>query len=174
MGKCPFFRQVNSVPIISAEFPKTSKNYGKIGEKINLKRLHVLLKRLLRMTTENTGKQNTSLDNLVMFPSAKNFPPVGSMSEAGIDFYLEEHKLDLENDGDLGFDDVNESLRYSSFEEYMNRHTLGVKETLGSVEESREKALKMLVNEQIKAINEAKAQIKYYLDEIEMFLPKRR
>lgn len=127
------------------------------------------------MTTENTGKQNTSLDNLVMFPSAKNFPPVGSMSEAGIDFYLEEHKLDLESDLDLNFDDdLNESLRYSSFEEYMNRHTLGLKENLGSVEQKREEALKILLNEQIRAINEAKAQIKYYLDEIEMFLPKRR
>lgn len=114
------------------------------------------------------------LDNLVMFPSAKNFPPLGQMSEAGIDFYLEEHKIDLENDFNQNSEELDESLRFSSFEEYMNRHQLGLQPSLGSVEDGRGEAMKILVRQQIEAINEAHAQIKYYLDEIEMFLPKRR
>jgi hypothetical protein len=108
-----------------------------------------------------------------MFPSAKNFPPIGTMSEVGIDFYLEENRLNLEQDFNE-FDTLNDSLKFSSFEEYMNRHTLGLNTQIGSVEENRNEAMKLLVQEQLKTIEEAKAQIKYYLDEIEMFLPKRR
>ncbi len=97
------------------------------------------------------------------------------MNEAGIDFYLEGHKLDLENEFEHEGFDLDESLRYSSFEEYMNRHA-----TNSLVAASTEKtmstddSIKLLINDQINAINEAKAQIKYYLDEIELFLPKRR
>ncbi len=126
------------------------------------------------MTIENTGNQNTTINNLVMFPSAKNFPPVGPMSEVGIDFYMEGHKLDLENELDQDFGQFSESLRYSSFEEFMNRNGQVENNVLKGADKKRDDALKMLVNEQIKAINEAKAQIKFYLDEIEMFLPRRR
>ncbi len=124
-----------------------------------------------------TTTTKDQIDNLVMFPSAKNFPPVGTMSEVGIDFYLEENRLNLEqdlNDFDSLNASMNDSLKYSSFEEYMNRHTMGLNTEMGSVEENRNQAMKLLVQEQLRTIEEAKAQIKYYLDEIEMFLPKRR
>ncbi len=119
--------------------------------------------------------KNEMNDNLIMFPSSKNFPPVGALGEAGMEFYLDDKLKNLDlNDSTLEFEDLDDSLRYSSFEEYMNRHNLGLETKVNAVDENRQEALKILLQEQIKLINETKAQMKYYLDEIDMFLPKRR
>ncbi len=119
--------------------------------------------------------KNEMNDNLIMFPSSKNFLPEGPLSDLGSNFYLDEKLSALEIENDLlEFESLDDSIRYSSFEEYMNRHNLGLETKSNIVEENRAEVLKILLQEQIKLINETKSQMKYYLDEIEMFLPKRR
>lgn len=117
--------------------------------------------------------------NLVMFPASKNF------------------KVDLE-DRNLGRDPLHDLLHeyshvrdedipsylderfetelmeaevemdaFDSLEAFMNRHQRS--EVL-----TPDDKLINLINERLDAIKEARARIKFYLDEIELFLPARR
>ncbi len=121
--------------------------------------------------------RNEELNNLVMFPSSKNFPPQGLSNEISVDFYLEE-KRHVEEFGEFLNSDLFEinldleenNQKYSSFEEYMNRSQAFEALDLSTPPET---PMKKLIEEQLQAIRKAKTQIRYYLDEIEMFLPKR-
>jgi len=129
----------------------------------------------------NTPSLTTETDNLVLFPSSKNFP-----SEKGEnlsdDSQLEDPMLDLLmefsnlSEADLmaiegleakGINEEETDKIYDSLEAYMNRNKS--LETL-----SEDDRLALLIDERIGQIHEARARIKFYLDEIEMFLPSKR
>ena len=121
-----------------------------------------------------TTTLTTETDNLVLFPSAKSFPVETLESD------LQDPMLDLLNeyshlsDNDIPsyLDDNFESeledeTSFGSLEAFMNRHQSN--DTL-----TPDDKLVKLINERVEAIAEAKQRIKFYLDEIEMFLPRRR
>jgi hypothetical protein len=123
-------------------------------------------------------------NNLVMFPASKNFKvdlqevnlghdplsdllneyshikdeDIPSHLDDRFDLELLQEELEMEFDGDDAFD---------SLEGFMNRHQRG--ESL-----TPDDKLVKFINDRIDAIAEAKARIKFYLDEIEMFLPSKR
>lgn len=129
-------------------------------------------------------KNTTTLetDNLVLFPSAKNFSVEADLSD------LSDPMMDLLNefshlsddefpdylddrfaiDDDVSLQEEDGSEAYSSLEAFMNRHKNE------SMSLSPDEKLAAKINEQFEAILEARAKIKFYLDEIDMFLPKRR
>lgn len=116
---------------------------------------------------------NIETDNLVLFPSAKNYS-VGNenledpmfdllneysdLTDADIPAYLDDRFAETENEKEEAF---------SSLEAFMTRN-----QTQDNL--SEDDKLVKLINERLEAIAEAKARIKFYLDEIEMFLPRRR
>lgn len=119
-------------------------------------------------------------DNLVLFPSAKNYAETleAELSDPMIDLlneyshisddqipaYLDDRfENENEDDGDNGED----SLAFESLEAFMNRNQ--AQEQL-----SPDDRLARMINERLEAINEARERIKFYLDEIDMFLPRRR
>lgn len=119
--------------------------------------------------------------NLVMFPASKNFKvdledmslgrdplqdllhEYSHIKEEDIPSYLDERfeiellEHDIDNEGDA----------FDSLEAFMNRHQRG------EILTPDDKLIK-LINERIEAIKEAKERIKFYLDEIEMFLPSKK
>ena len=121
-----------------------------------------------------TTSLNTETDNLVLFPSAKNFPleselsdPMNDllneyshMSDADIPSYLDDRFLDLE-------EDLEDDTSFGSLEAFMNRNQNNDNLT-------PDDRLVKAINERMEQIAEAKSRIKFYLDEIEMFLPRRR
>ena len=123
-----------------------------------------------------TSSQNIETNNLVLFPSAKNYTQdldlddpmfdllneYAHMSDADIPAYLDdEYQRQLEES------DLEDETAFGSLEAFMarNQHT----EVL-----SPDEKLLQLINDRMQAIHEAKARIKFYLEEIEMFLPRRR
>jgi hypothetical protein len=113
--------------------------------------------------------------NLVMFPSAKNFK---------VDLERIDHRHDplqdllyeyshvLETDIPTYLDErfeeqAGEDDAFDSLEAFMNRHQRG------EVLTPDDKLIK-IINERLDAIKEAKERIKFYLEEIEMFLPAKR
>ena len=123
-----------------------------------------------------TTSLNTETDNLVLFPSAKNFVPderdlqdpmadllneYSHLSDADIPDYLDTRYEEEESE-----EEAPEAV-YDSLDAYMTRNF----EQDGATSEAR---LIKLIGERMQAITEAKARIKFYLDEIEMFLPRRR
>lgn len=123
-----------------------------------------------------TTSLNTETDNLVLFPSAKNFPLESELSDPMHDLlneYSHMSDADIPSYLDDRFDNesLEESLEdetsFGSLEAFMNRHQSNDNLT-------PDDRLVMMINERMEQIAEAKSRIKFYLDEIEMFLPKRR
>jgi hypothetical protein len=119
-----------------------------------------------------TTSPSTETDNLVLFPSAKNFQREADrdLTDPMYDLLNEYSNLsdaDIPHHLDDRFSGEDDSLNFDSLEAFMNRHN--PQESLTSDDK-----LVKLINERIEAIAEAKARIKFYLDEIEMFLPRRR
>lgn len=102
-----------------------------------------------------TTSSTTENDNLVLFPSAKNF--------AQEDLILKDPMVDL-----LSVEsDFEDGTSFGSLEAFMNRHQ-------SSEYLTPDDKLVHLINEKLELISDAKKRIKFYLDEIEMFLPRRR
>ncbi len=122
-----------------------------------------------------TTTLTTETDNLVLFPSAKSFPLEENLQDPMLDL-LNEYShmtdadipdyLDDRFDGELS-EELEDETSFGSLEAFMNRHQS--QETL-----TPDDKLIKLINERMEAIAEAKQRIKFYLDEIEMFLPRRR
>lgn len=128
------------------------------------------------MSFMKTTSLNTETDNLVLFPSAKNFPLESELSDPMHDLlneYSHMSDADIPSYLDDRFDNesLEESLEdetsFGSLEAFMNRHQSNDNLT-------PDDRLVMMINERMEQIAEAKSRIKFYLDEIEMFLPKRR
>jgi len=112
--------------------------------------------------------------NVVMFPSSKNFKIDLSEMETSSDplcnilnEYSDMSDDDLPDYNDDRFEDQLEGDSYHSLEAFMGRNSED--ET-----HSPDEMLIKLINDRIKDINDAKERIKFYLGEIEMFLPSRK
>ncbi|MFA6238585.1 MAG: hypothetical protein WC635_14725 [Bacteriovorax sp.] len=123
-----------------------------------------------------TNSYEDETQNLVMFPSSKNFKIDLSGMEFGNDpvndllnefSHIGEDQLPLEEHFELNFEDELDGDTFHSLEAFMNRHQRG--ESL-----SPDDRLINMINDRLDAIKEAKERIKFYLDEIDMFLPSRR
>jgi hypothetical protein len=121
--------------------------------------------------------------NLVMFPASKNFKPSWDTQthdpiKDPLHDLLHEYSHVLEDDIPSYLDDRFEQElieaelaldgdAFDSLDAFMNRHERG------EILTPDDKLIK-LINNRISAIKDAKARIKYYLDELEMFLPSRK
>lgn len=127
-----------------------------------------------------TDSQDTFNDhNLVMFPSSKNFKIDLSPMDLGHDplndllteySHIKDEDIPshLDDRFEIGFDDeTDEGETFLTLDAFMSRNLRG--ETQGP-----DDRLINLINERIQAIKEAKERIKFYLSEIEMFLPNRK
>jgi len=123
--------------------------------------------------------QTLETDNLVLFPSSKHYAQELDLRDPLMDLINEyAHIADSEIPSYLnecfedehGVDDEQESEEnaiFGSLEAFMTRNQ-------GQESLSPDDKLARAINERIDAINEARQKIKFYLDEIEMFLPRRR
>lgn len=122
-----------------------------------------------------TTSLTTETDNLVMFPSAKNFAAPADLKDPMVDLlneYSHMSDADIPDHLDDRFEDnfadsLEDETAFGSLEAFMNRHQ--TQDTM-----SPDDKLVKLINDRMEAIADAKARIKFYLDEIEMFLPRRR
>ncbi len=121
----------------------------------------------------NTTPPQLETDNLVLFPAAKNFKTElcdHELFEDSISDFLNGQNI-LESE-DLNLAELSEigasEATYDSLEAYMARHQ-SMEDDLASDEE-----LLLSINESMKSIIEAKERLKFYLDDLEMFLPTRR
>ena len=121
-----------------------------------------------------TTTLTTETDNLVLFPSAKNFPLEENLRDPMVDLLNEYSHMtdaDIPNHLDDRFETLENELEdetsFGSLEAFMNRHKNNDNLT-------PDDKLVKLINDRMESIAEAKSRIKFYLDEIEMFLPKRR
>jgi hypothetical protein len=107
---------------------------------------------------------NQESNVLVMFPSSKNYPLEENFMESIPDYNdsrFEEETFDndeIELDGDEVFD---------SLEAFMNRQK--EEETI-----TPDDRLILKINEQISAISKAQERIKFYLEELNIFMPARK
>lgn len=116
-----------------------------------------------------TTSLTNETDNLVLFPAAKNF--LEDQSDP-IEDLLNEYSHISDDEiprhlDDRFVDELEDLTQFGSLEAFMNRQQS--QDIL-----SPDDKLIMGINERLNAISEAKARLKFYLDEIEMFLPKRR
>lgn len=116
-----------------------------------------------------TTSLTTETDNLVLFPSSKNFledqnDPMYNLLNEYSHISDEEIPDHLDDRFEMELEDL---TQFGSLEAFMNRHQ---SQDLLTPDDK----LIMGINERLNAISEAKARLKFYLDEIEMFLPKRR
>lgn len=129
------------------------------------------------MNSITQGNSDNENMNLVMFPASKNFrvevkaeerDPLHDLlheyshvRDEDIPSYLDDRfeleLLEAEEDVDA----------FDSLEAFMNRHQRN------DVLTPDDKLINM-INERIEAIKEARARIKFYLDEIELFMPAKR
>lgn len=129
-------------------------------------------------------KTNQSLEtnNLVLFPASKNYsidsdlndlndPMMDLLNEYAhitddqIPSYLDDRFYDeAEAETEIELD---ESAIFGSLEAFMTRNQ-------DQVQLTPDDKLAKTIHEKMEAINEARQKIKFYLDEIEMFLPRRR
>lgn len=129
----------------------------------------------------STGNNDSENMNLVMFPSSKNFkvdPEDRFLGKDPLHDLLHEYSHVRDEDIPSHLDDRFELElleldnaevdAFDSLEAFMNRHQTK------SVAGPDDNKLTSVINERIEAILEARARIKFYLDEIEMFLPARR
>lgn len=115
--------------------------------------------------------------NLVMFPASKNFKLDLSGMELGIDplhellnEYSHLDEDDLPHHLDDRFDlELEEPVfdTFHSLEAFMTRNLRGERQ-------SPDDKLIQMINDRIQAIKDAKERIKFYLNELEMFLPGRK
>ena len=121
----------------------------------------------------NTTNSNLETDNLVLFPSAKNFKTELSDLE-----HLEDPMMDLLNEFNqytdedfknelLSEDDLDSDTTFDSLEAFMSRHN-------GQESLTSDDKLILAINESMESLKEAKERLKFYLDDLEMFLPTRR
>ncbi len=119
-----------------------------------------------------TTPLNTENDNLVMFPSAKNFLLEGRLDDSDpVMDLLNEYSHMSEDDLPAHLDDRFEELleddtAFGSLEAFMARN-----QNLEAL--TPDDKLIKLINDRLHSIAEAKERIKFYLEEIEMFLPTR-
>lgn len=118
---------------------------------------------------------NNENDNLIMFPASKNFLKVDrthDLVESLLNEFAHISDEDIPSYLDDRFDDVErdiEAQTYQSLEAFMNRHNVSdLIET--KVEDERMECIQMKMEE----IKETKKRLKFYLDEIEMFLPHKK
>jgi hypothetical protein len=108
--------------------------------------------------------------NLVMFPSAKNFPMREFLSDP-LSEILNEYTPYYPDHDDERFpsepDEDESTDMYPSLEAFMNRHQRDMAMT-------PDDRLIQKINQQMDAIQNLKERIKFYMDEIEMFLPRKR
>ena len=122
------------------------------------------------ITEMNTTSLTTETDNLVLFPSSKNFPveKVEEIEQGDPMFDLLNEFSDATLEGEVfGLEALVEETTYGSLEEFMNRQK-------GEGSLTADDKLVLIIDERIGQIDEARARIKFYLDELEMFLPRRR
>lgn len=107
----------------------------------------------------NKEKEKLTDDNLlVMFPASKNFP----VESLGIEDPLEELLLEFSHFQD---EDEDEDIHQNALE----AEALMVEDILKKNRHQNE-----LVKDQIKLLEETSQRMKYLLDEIELYLPKKR
>jgi cell fate (sporulation/competence/biofilm development) regulator YlbF (YheA/YmcA/DUF963 family) len=121
--------------------------------------------------------QTLETDNLVLFPSSKNYSlesDLSDLSDPLMDLLNEyahikddEIPSHLDDRFDNELEDLDESAVFGSLEAFMGRN-------LGSFTQTPEELLALAINEKMEAILEARQKIKFYLDEIEMFLPRKK
>jgi hypothetical protein len=131
---------------------------------------------------KSNSRDDAEFHNLVMFPSSKNFKvdlksiqietdplrdllnEYAHVSDGDIPIQFDER---FESETDFILEDVLEGDSYHSLEAFMTRNHRGENQ-------SPDDKLVAIINERINGIKEAKERIKFYLDEIEMFLPSRK
>lgn len=118
---------------------------------------------------------NNENDNLIMFPASKNFLKVDrthDLVESLLNEFAHISDEDIPSYLDDRFDDVERDIEvqtYQSLEAFMNRHNVSdLIET--KVEDERMECIQMKLEE----IKETRKRLKFYLDEIEMFLPNKK
>ncbi len=123
-----------------------------------------------------TLSPSVETDNLVLFPSAKNFSASEDLTDPMLDLLNEYSHM---NDSDIPAhlddrfeedsleDDLEDTSAFGSLEAFMMRNQNNDNLT-------PDDRLVNLINDRMQAIADAKARIKFYLEEIEMFLPRRR
>lgn len=118
---------------------------------------------------------NNENDNLIMFPASKNFLKVDrahDLVESLLNEFAHISDEDIPSYLDDRFDDVERDIEvqtYQSLEAFMNRHNVSdLIET--KVEDERLECIQMKLEE----IKETRKRLKFYLDEIEMFLPNKK
>jgi hypothetical protein len=127
---------------------------------------------------KTNSKDEQGIHNLVMFPASKNFKPDLSLMDLGADplydllneySHIKDEDLPDHLDERFEADPVEDqgSDVFHSLEAFMGRNLRG--ETQGPDDK-----LIQMINDRMKAISEAKERIKFYLEEIEMFLPSRK
>ena len=129
------------------------------------------------MKTNSQGEQE--VHNLVLFPASKNFRPDLRAMEVGHDplhdllhEYSHIQDEDLPDHLDQRFEadsvlDNEEGDAFHSLEAFMGRNLRGESQ-------HPDERLASMIEDRIQAIKDAKERIKFYLEEIEMFLPNRR
>ncbi|TNF00905.1 MAG: hypothetical protein EP326_05710 [Deltaproteobacteria bacterium] len=109
----------------------------------------------------NKEKQKLTDDNLlVMFPASKNFP----VEELSIEDPLEELLLEFSHFQDEDFEDDDDI-----YENAMQAEALMVEDILKKNQHQNE-----LLRDQMNLLEETSMRMKYLLDEIELYLPKKR
>jgi len=110
-----------------------------------------------------------------MFPASKNFLKVDrahDLVESLLNEFAHISDEDIPSYLDDRFDDVERDIEvqtYQSLEAFMNRHNVSdLIET--KVEDERLECIQMKLEE----IKETRKRLKFYLDEIEMFLPNKK
>ncbi len=119
-----------------------------------------------------TTSLTTEINNLVLFPAAKNFKLECELKDPMVDLlneYSHVNEADIPSHLDDRFEenDLEDDTAFGSLEAFMNRNQVTDTQT-------PDDKLAKLINDRLEAIAEAKQRIKFYLDEIEMFLPRRR
>ncbi len=107
----------------------------------------------------STPTRNEDSNLLIMFPASKNFA-VEEVGSYELPKFLDER---FDNDEI----EILEEETFPSLEAFMNRNNKA--ETL-----TKDDQLVLKINEQMKLIAEANERIKFYMDEIEMFMPNKR
>lgn len=118
-----------------------------------------------------TTSLNNENDNLVLFPSAKNFKVEEDLNDPMMDLlneYSHMSDADIPAHLDERFEEsLEDDTMFGSLEAFMARN----QNQDGLTPDDK---LVKLINDRMQAIAEAKERIKFYLDEIDMFLPRRR
>lgn len=110
----------------------------------------------------NSLMNNEENNVLVMFPASKNFPIENEEVVETPSFFDERFEEVFDNDLiELEDDEI-----YPSLDAFMNRHKR-------DVALSPDDKLAMKINQQLEAIYDAKERIKFYLEEIDIFMPRR-